>query len=264
MTSDEVGSEPAGALDLATEAVCVLDADGRFTYVNIAAEHLLGRGREELLGHVLFDALPELAATLFYTDLHRALLEREPVEAEEFFTPLGRWLLTRIRPVDAGVHVLFRDVTELRQLESERDDAVRAAQAAQALYRGFIAQSPDAIGRFELARPIPADAPEDEQLDFLYADAELAECNEPLARLYGFESAEEALGARLGSFLPGTDPLHLDALRRFIRAQYRLADAELNPVDGQEAARRLIAHLVGQADAGELLRLWLTVRPAAG
>jgi PAS domain S-box-containing protein len=266
VSSDAATGETAGldfraALDQVSEAVCALDGEGRFTHVNAAAEHLLGRGREELLGNLFSDALPELAASMFYTDLHRALLEREPFEAEEFFGPLGRWLVSRVWPVEGGLHVLFQDVTDLRQAEGERDSAHETLRAGEALHRGLMSLHPDGIGRFELTHLLPVEAPEEEQIDLLYADAELAECNDALARLYGFESGTEALGARLGTFLPGSDRVHLDALRGFIAGGYRLVDAELVG-GGQGDGRRVVAHLLGQVEAGKLLRIWLTVRPA--
>jgi PAS domain S-box-containing protein len=265
VTSDEVTGvaevDWRAALEGAGEGVCALDGEGRFTYVNVAAERLLGRGREELLGRVLFDALPELAASMFYTDLHRALLEREPVEAEEFFAPLGRWLVSRVRPIDGGLHVYFADVTDLRRAESERDEARAALRASEELYQGFIAGCADAIGRFELVRPLPPDTPVEEQIDLLYADAQLAECNAALARLYGFDSAEEALGARLGTFMPGTEALHIEVLRRFIQCGYRLAAGRL-ALTGSEGT--LAAQLIGRLEDGQLVRLWTIFRPAPG
>ena len=41
------------------------------------------------------------------------------------------------------------------------------------------------------------------QVDHFYRHAYLAECNDVVARMYGFTRAEEIVGARLTSFLLG-------------------------------------------------------------
>ena len=47
-------------LDLLLDAVCVVDAEGRFTYVNGACESIFGYTREELIGKKMIDlVLPE-------------------------------------------------------------------------------------------------------------------------------------------------------------------------------------------------------------
>ena len=50
------GADPAPVLR-------TLDADWRFVYVNDAAERMLGRHRDELIGNVLWEAYPELLGT---------------------------------------------------------------------------------------------------------------------------------------------------------------------------------------------------------
>ena len=45
-------------LELLPDAVVVVDAEGRITYVNPAAERLAGAGRDELTGRALDDVVP--------------------------------------------------------------------------------------------------------------------------------------------------------------------------------------------------------------
>ena len=89
-------------------------------------------------------------------------------------------------------------------------------------YRAFIQQSSEGIWRCEVTRPIPTDPPEDEQIQDMYRFGLLDECNDAMARMYGFSSASDIVGARLDDLLPHSDPHNVDYLRRFIRGGYRL------------------------------------------
>ncbi len=113
----------------------------------------------------------------------------------------------------------------------ERARAVRNLKESEERYRAFIAQSSEAIWRFELEQPIPISLSEDEQIEMLFKYAYLAECNDVMARMYGYESADQLLGARLGDLLVSTDPQNIAHLRAFKRAGYRLIDVETREVD---------------------------------
>ena len=64
MASDD-GSHPVRPdWAVVPDAVFRLDHEGRFTYVNVAAERLLGRHVEELLGQRARDVFPEAVDTL--------------------------------------------------------------------------------------------------------------------------------------------------------------------------------------------------------
>ena len=64
----------------------------------------------------------------------------------------------------------------------ERARAVRNLKESDERYRAFIANSSEAIWRFELEQPIPVTLSEDEQLEMLYQFAYLAECNDAMAQ----------------------------------------------------------------------------------
>ena len=70
----------------------------------------------------------------------------------------------------------------------ERARAVRNLRESEERYRAFIANSSEAIWRFELEQPIPVNLPEDEQIEMLFKYAYLAECNDAMARMYGYET----------------------------------------------------------------------------
>src|SRR5262249_33257734 len=98
-------------------------------------------------------------------------------------------------------------------------------------YRAFIQNSSEGIWRCELEQPMPTDLSEEEQLEFLFEAGYLAECNDVMARMYGFAQPDEILGKRLGDLLVLSDPANIAYLQAFVRSGYRLTDAESHEQD---------------------------------
>lgn len=145
------------------------------------------------------------------------------------------------------------DITEQKRAEEE-------LRAGEDRYRTFIAQSTEAIGRFELREPLRTDLPESEQLEHFYRHAYLAESNDEMAKTYGYERAEEAVGTRLDEVLPRSVPENTKYLRAFIRSGYRLSDIESREFDRSGNLKHLVNNLTGIVEDGFLLRAWGTRR----
>ncbi|HZR30706.1 MAG TPA: ATP-binding protein [Terriglobales bacterium] len=127
-------------------------------------------------------------------------------------------------------------------------------------YGAFIQNSSEGIWCFEGEQPLPTDISEDEQIERFYRYAYLSECNEALARMYGFNSAAELRGARVGDFLVRSDPRNVEYLRAFIRSGYRLSEAESFERDRDGNTHYFLNNLVGVVENGKLLRAWGTQR----
>lgn len=75
--------------------------------------------------------------------------------------------------------------------------------------------------------PIPINLPEDEQIKMIYEHAYVADCNDTLARMYGFSKAEELKGKKVAELHGGSDvPENIEAHRQFIRSGYRIIGVE--------------------------------------
>jgi PAS domain S-box-containing protein len=99
-------------LESLTDAFATIDRDWRFTYVNPEATKVLQLPADRLLGHVLWEALPELEHTDLGPAYRRAMEERVPIQIETFYAPLDIWLDVHIYPSPEGLVVYGRDVTE--------------------------------------------------------------------------------------------------------------------------------------------------------
>src|SRR6185436_10596800 len=80
---------------------------------------------------------------------------------------------------------------------TDRKRSEEALRTSEERYRSFIVNSSEAIWRYEIEQPIDVHLPVEAQVEALYQNSYLAECNDAMARLYGFERAEEVIGVRL-------------------------------------------------------------------
>jgi two-component system cell cycle sensor histidine kinase/response regulator CckA len=145
----------------------------------------------------------------------------------------------------------------LARLREQGEAAVRVSEER---YRAFIEQSSEGVWRVEVDEPVPVTLPADDQIDRFYAHARLAECNDAMARMYGFERASELEGATLADLVPRSDPANLEYLRAFIASGYRLLDAESHEFDRHGKPRYFLNNLVGILQNGLLVRAWGTQR----
>jgi signal transduction histidine kinase len=151
---------------------------------------------------------------------------------------------------------LVARVESLLALARVRREAEAAVRASEERYRAYIELTSDAVWRIELEEPVPVSLDPDVQIDRFYAHAALAECNESMAQMYGFGSAAELVGVRLGDLLPRDDQNNIDYLRRFIASGYRLADAESNEVGRDGQPRHFVNNLFGIVEDSRLVRAW--------
>jgi PAS domain S-box-containing protein len=142
----------------------------------------------------------------------------------------------------------------------QRARAQRGLRESEERYRAFIANSSEAIWRFELERPIPVNLPEDEQIEMLFKYAYLAECNDAMARMYGYETADQIVGARIGDLLVRSDPRNIVNLRAFKRSGYNLTDSESHEVDRDGTTKYFLNNLTGIVENGAVVRAWGTQR----
>ncbi|MCW5816950.1 MAG: PAS domain S-box protein [Labilithrix sp.] len=152
------------------------------------------------------------------------------------------------------------DVTEQVEARRRAETLAEALQVSETRYRVFVSQSTEGIWRAEVTSPIPVSADVATQVDAMYKGGFLAECNDAMARMYGYDAASALVGARIDQLLVRDDPQNVAYLRAFVESGYRLEGVESVEVDRHGARRIFSNSLVGVVEDGFLLRAWGTQR----
>jgi PAS domain S-box-containing protein len=115
-----------------TDAFAALDVESRFTYVNAAAEKLLGLPRGEVLGRSQWEVFPAAVGTPFERATRRVIDERVAEHFEMYYGPWNAWVEIHTYPSrDGGLSVYFRDITDRKLAEQERARLLADEQAAR-------------------------------------------------------------------------------------------------------------------------------------
>lgn len=139
-------------LESVSDGFVSFDRNLRYRYVNAAAETLLNKPRNEMLGRRWPDIFPLGIHTPFYAALIQALETQQPTTVIQKAPTLASWIESRIFPSGDTIAVYFRDVT------LEREEEMRL--------RTFVKDMLSSVtgGRFILCHSpadLPAPRPED-------------------------------------------------------------------------------------------------------
>src|SRR5438067_8529288 len=107
-------------LEKTTDGFLAVDSEWKLTYVNAAAEVMVGRKRDQLLGGLLWEKFPELVGSVFQSNYERVMAEKVAIEFEAS-DPSGKtWYDVHAYRSNGGVSVFFRDISERKKSETER------------------------------------------------------------------------------------------------------------------------------------------------
>lgn len=110
-----------------------LDHEWRFSYINSAAEALIGYRREDAVGQVVWELFPAAVGTIIEETYRAGVATGQPAFFEAYYPePLNAWYEIRAHPVPDGLLVYFVDITTKRAAQEADDRAtVRSRLTAQ-------------------------------------------------------------------------------------------------------------------------------------
>jgi PAS domain S-box-containing protein len=222
-------------LESITEAFVAFDRQWCYTYANRAAALLLQLSPEELIGkNVWEEVFPSEVGGIAYRELHRAVAEQVPVSWEEFGQPLGRWLEINAYPSTNGIGVYFRDITERKQAEAERERLLHELETERTRLEAVLRQMPAGV--------IIADA----------ASSRLVLANEQVEQITGY-SFELELPLEEYEHLVHYDGFHPDG-RRYASDEWPLMRSLCT---GEVVTREEI-----ELERGDSQRVWIDANSA--
>ncbi|MDB5908701.1 MAG: hypothetical protein JWP34_2815, partial [Massilia sp.] len=170
-------------LESISEGFLAISADWRISYVNCAAERLLGTPRGQLAGALLWEVLPQVLGSSLEPGLRRSADDRSHVKFDAYYDEFGRWLEINSAPTpDGGVALYFRDETERRLAE---EGIRRLAAVAEQSPDGIGIATPDAMGMFlnPAGRRLAGIAPDAAISDYTMVDFFAPECRQFVAEV---------------------------------------------------------------------------------
>lgn len=137
-------------LESIAEGFFTLDSRWRFDFVNRQAHRILGREPGSLEGRTLWEEYPGLEGTDFERCYHRTMYQRERTTFTAFYPGHGRWYEVSTFPAPEGVSVYFRDVTEQKRLEADRERLIAESETQRRIYETALNSTPDFVYVFGL------------------------------------------------------------------------------------------------------------------
>lgn len=245
-------------LDSMREIVLYFDCWGVIRHANACARDW--RAGEQLLGKTFVEIAPAWDDPAErQREIMQVFRTRQPrLDSRERALEMGGdcWFqVDKIPTTDEsgrvdGVMVVIANVTQAVRREL-------AIKESEARYRAYIANSADAIWRYDICPPVDTHLPQSQQIELVLKRAVLAECNDKLVKLYGAASASNLIG--LPIYHNGSPSIRED-ITIFVQNGYRLEDREYERLDSSGQTVSLQSNAIGIVENGFLTRVWGTTR----
>jgi len=152
-----------------------------------------------------------------------------------------------------GTMLVCTDISDLKHTQSllkKREEG----------YRTFIDQSAVGIWKADYEKPVSVKLPVDEQVDLLLNTGYISECNDFMARMYGYSVASDLVGKKIRDFYYIENNYDSektkDLLKSFIMHDYRIHNAESMERDKHGVVRFMLNNNIGIIENGFLVRTW--------
>jgi diguanylate cyclase (GGDEF)-like protein/PAS domain S-box-containing protein len=130
------------------DAFFALDNEWRVTYVNNRTADFVGRKKEDLIGKLAWEAVPEFQSSSDLPNYQKAMATREKVFFEGYWEPNQSRSEVRIYPSEDGLAVFFHDITQRRESENAvRDSEQRLREVIEMTPAGYAVVDADSIIR---------------------------------------------------------------------------------------------------------------------
>ncbi len=118
--------------------------------------------------------------------------------------------------------------------------------------------SAEGLWMFETPEPVAVTDPPEKIVEYWRTHSYLAECNENMARMYGYEKAEDLKGTVLGNLLDFNDRARIENLVHFIRSGFHSKNVETREFDRYGNVKYFLNSMSGMIVNGTVKRVWGT------
>ena len=142
--------DAVAVLESIAEGFFTLDSQWRFDYVNQQTYRILDRAAGSLEGRTLWAEFGGLEGTEFERNYRRTMDERIATRFTAFYPAWGRWYEVSAFPAPEGMSVYFRDVTEQKLMQADRERLMAESETQRRIYETALNSTPDFVYVFGL------------------------------------------------------------------------------------------------------------------
>lgn len=119
-------------------------------------------------------------------------------------------------------------------------------------------KSPEGLWRFELDIPLSVNSDPHTVIEHWQKHSYLAECNNYMAQMYGYEKAADLVGTRLTQLIDFSDKNQLNNLKKFIQNRFRTTLVETRELDRYGNIKYFLNSMEGVIENGMISSVWVT------
>jgi len=125
-------------------------------------------------------------------------------------------------------------------------------------YQTFIENSSEGIFCQEFLRPLPLTLSPEEMIAQMRDGSYISECNDAMAKMYGFSRADELKGTLISQLIDFSDEANTAFFHHFISNGFRVSNAVSHEKDQYGKDKYFLNNALGVIEHGELKRIWGT------
>lgn len=233
----------------------------QFNFVSNNAERILGYTEQEWLGKDFWsnNIIDEDKKSTIEYCREKTFNGLDHEFEYRFRAKDGRivWLADYVKVINENgtpkyLHGLMVDITSKKKAEL---DLLKSEER----YRSFISQVSEGVYRFECTEPLNINLPIETQIDHIYDNFFIAECNDSFVKMYGCNSSDDIIGkGHLHFHGDRNNIINRQSLRIFIENDYRVEGVITEEKDIHGNNIFFNNNSVGILENGKLVRMWGT------
>jgi PAS domain S-box-containing protein len=237
----------------------ITDLQGRYIYMNPLFQKRTGQISVDITGAPLTRDISFNDIDKYHNALKHCIKEKDTVISltiscrlnEDAFSPVSWDISCSFN--DAGLPATIQWVG----VDTAGEKLVAGAVELPERYKAY-EQSFEGLWCFDLRVPVAINLPPEEIIEHCRQYSFLSECNDTMARMYGFDKAGEFIGATMDDLLGMTDPARMEYLKEFIKNGYTAVKAETKEYDRYGKTLYFLNNMTGIIEDGLLKRVWGT------
>jgi PAS domain S-box-containing protein len=176
--------------------------------------------------------------------------------SEEIMPVTIRWEIRLLEIKEDGNGIIQYLGTVITPREKGRDTGITTVSDRER-YEAY-EMSDEAVWRLELEVPVSVEISSEQLISHIYQFGYIAECNDHMARMHGWERRSDLVGKKLEAIMSMEQTMQCDKMKSFTTNGFTLRNGEMETIDVNGRRLYFNINLKGIVEQGMLKRVWGT------